>query len=51
MVEQLLADLQLEKCADVMVGGDLLKGISGGERKRTAIAYELISDPQVMLLD
>ncbi len=29
----------------------MLKGISGGERKRTSIGYELITDPVVILLD
>lgn len=29
----------------------LKKGISGGERKRTSIGYELISDPKLILLD
>jgi ABC-type multidrug transport system ATPase subunit len=33
------------------VGGQQVKGISGGEKKRTSIAYELISDPQVLMLD
>lgn len=36
---------------DVLVGGIIIKGISGGERKRTSIAFELISDPQVIILD
>jgi ABC-type multidrug transport system ATPase subunit len=36
---------------DVVVGGVLVKGISGGERKRTSIAFELISDPRVIILD
>lgn len=35
----------------MLVGGELLKGISGGERKRTSIAFELISDPAVLVLD
>ncbi len=29
----------------------MIKGISGGERKRTSIAIELVSDPFVILLD
>lgn len=29
----------------------MLKGISGGERKRASIGYELITDPSVLLLD
>ncbi len=36
---------------DVLVGGVDIKGISGGEKKRTSIAFELISDPPVLLLD
>lgn len=29
----------------------MLKGISGGERKRTSIGYELITDPNLLLCD
>jgi ABC-type multidrug transport system ATPase subunit len=29
----------------------MLKGISGGERKRTSIGYELITDPMLLLID
>jgi ABC-type multidrug transport system ATPase subunit len=29
----------------------MMKGISGGERKRTSIGYELVSNPSVILLD
>jgi ATP-binding cassette, subfamily G (WHITE), eye pigment precursor transporter len=34
-----------------MIGGTMQKGISGGERKRTSIGYELVSDPKCILLD
>jgi ABC-type multidrug transport system ATPase subunit len=34
-----------------MIGGIMIKGISGGERKRASIGYELITDPVVILLD
>lgn len=43
--------LMLEKCLDTLVGGVVMKGVSGGEKKRTAIAVELITDPQVVFLD
>jgi len=51
MVDRLLAQLHLEKCADTRIGNDLLKGISGGEKKRTAIGVELISRPKILYLD
>lgn len=28
-----------------------MKGISGGERKRTSIGYELVTNPSILLLD
>lgn len=34
-----------------MIGGITMKGISGGERKRTSIGYELVSNPLCLLLD
>lgn len=43
--------LQLQACRDTPVGGFFMKGISGGERKRTCIGYEIITDPSVLLVD
>ena len=34
-----------------MIGGGLRKTISGGERKRTAIGMELVTDPSLIMLD
>ena len=50
MVDKLLADLGLNECADVIIGGPLIKGISGGQRKRTSVGVELIADPAVSKL-
>lgn len=50
-VQEIIDRLGLQQCADTRIGGVLLKGISGGERKRTSIGYELITDPVVILLD
>lgn len=36
---------------NTVIGGLLRKGISGGERKRTSIAVELVSDPDCLILD
>lgn len=43
--------LGLDKCKDTLVGSVSKKTISGGERKRTSIGVELITDPSVVLLD
>jgi ABC-type multidrug transport system ATPase subunit len=47
LVEGLLSRLGLMQCADVLIGGPLIKGISGGEKKRTSVGVELITDPTV----
>jgi ABC-type multidrug transport system ATPase subunit len=48
LVQHLLEKLGIANCADVMIGGPLIKGISGGQRKRTSVGVELITDPQVI---
>jgi ABC-type multidrug transport system ATPase subunit len=44
-VDDLLLRLGLWGCKDTKIGGILFKGLSGGERKRTSIGYELITEP------
>uniref|UniRef100_A0A5K3EY94 ABC transporter domain-containing protein n=1 Tax=Mesocestoides corti TaxID=53468 RepID=A0A5K3EY94_MESCO len=50
-VTALLTKLGLISVADVKVGTELVRGISGGERKRTNIGIELITDPCIIFLD
>lgn len=50
-VDELIQQLKLEKAADTIVGNAKVRGISGGERRRLAIACELISSPSVIFLD
>uniref|UniRef100_A0A8C2FN55 Broad substrate specificity ATP-binding cassette transporter ABCG2 n=1 Tax=Cyprinus carpio TaxID=7962 RepID=A0A8C2FN55_CYPCA len=50
-VNHLISELALNKVADAKVGTQLIRGISGGERKRTSIGMELIIDPSVLFLD
>jgi ABC-type multidrug transport system ATPase subunit len=42
LVNAMISELGLESCADTIVGGPLIKGISGGERKRTSVGVELV---------
>jgi ABC-type multidrug transport system ATPase subunit/ABC-type multidrug transport system permease subunit len=51
LTSTMLSALGLERCADVLVGGALLKGISGGERKRTSVGVELVTSPALVFLD
>ncbi len=50
-LSELISEFELQKCADVIVGGQFKKGISGGEMKRLCIAIEMISRPSVIILD
>mmetsp|Transcript_10203 Transcript_10203/g.17514 ORF Transcript_10203/g.17514 Transcript_10203/m.17514 type:complete len:787 (-) Transcript_10203:1212-3572(-) len=51
-VESVIKRLGLTRCADTLIGNQNSKErISGGERKRTSIAVELLQDPSILLLD
>ncbi|WWC87631.1 uncharacterized protein L201_002521 [Kwoniella dendrophila CBS 6074] len=49
--ETVLRMLGLKDCADLPVGGQLLKGISGGEKRRLSLAVQMINDPAVLVVD
>ncbi|KAH8199881.1 hypothetical protein TruAng_005937 [Truncatella angustata] len=49
--EEILLKMGLKDCADNLVGNDLVKGISGGEKRRVSIAVQILTDPRVLLLD
>ena len=50
-VDLIIDKLNLRACKSTIIGGWLRKGISGGERKRTSIGYELMTNPSLLLLD
>ena len=50
-VFNMIKQLNLLKCKDTQIGSELVRGVSGGERKRTSIGVELISDPDIIFLD
>jgi ABC-type multidrug transport system ATPase subunit len=49
--EEILLKMGLKDCADNLVGNDLVKGISGGEKRRVTIAVQILTEPRVLLLD
>mmetsp|Transcript_17197 Transcript_17197/g.43854 ORF Transcript_17197/g.43854 Transcript_17197/m.43854 type:complete len:757 (+) Transcript_17197:132-2402(+) len=51
LVDNLIELLRLKKCRDTMVGDELTRGLSGGERKRTSIGVELVSNPSLLFVD
>ena len=51
LVREVQEKLGLMGCKTTMVGDELVKGISGGERKRLSIGVELVTRPSILLLD
>ncbi|GMF22252.1 unnamed protein product [Phytophthora lilii] len=50
-VDTLLEEFGLAKSKDTLIGGWMQRGISGGERKRLALATELLTNPSVLFAD
>uniref|UniRef100_A0A3Q7J481 ABC transporter domain-containing protein n=1 Tax=Solanum lycopersicum TaxID=4081 RepID=A0A3Q7J481_SOLLC len=49
--DAIIPQLGLTKCKDSIIGDSLLRGISGGERKRVSIGQEMLINPSLLLLD
>lgn len=51
IVESMIDSLGLKKCAETYVGNSLIRGLSGGEKKRTSVGVELLINPSLIFLD
>ncbi|KAG2681971.1 hypothetical protein I3760_11G168500 [Carya illinoinensis] len=49
--EAVITELGLSKCKNSIIGGQFLRGVSGGERKRVSIGQEMLINPSLLLLD
>ncbi|XP_015580484.2 pleiotropic drug resistance protein 1 isoform X2 [Ricinus communis] len=51
VTDYILKVLGLEVCADTMVGDDMLRGISGGQRKRVTTGEMLVGPAKALFMD
>eukprot|EP01060_Flectonema_neradi_P022084 TRINITY_DN302_c2_g1_i2.p2 TRINITY_DN302_c2_g1~~TRINITY_DN302_c2_g1_i2.p2 ORF type:complete len:608 (+),score=121.19 TRINITY_DN302_c2_g1_i2:3393-5216(+) len=51
IVDSAIETLGLQRCRTTLIGSDMLPGVSGGEKKRVAVAVELLSSPALIFLD
>ena len=47
--EDVMLKMGLKDCADVLIGDEMLKGISGGEKRRVSIAIQVLTEPQILM--
>ena len=50
-VEEMIALLGLQSARDVIVGNDLIRGISGGQRKRVTLGEMILGHARLLCLD
>ena len=41
----------MNKCKNTRIGNNIIRGVSGGERKRASIGVELLTNPSLIFLD
>lgn len=51
LISSLIRKTGLTDCADLMIGNEDVKGISGGEKRRLTIAIQLLNRSKILFLD
>eukprot|EP01084_Bolivina_argentea_P297808 513121_1 len=51
IINDIVESLQLSDCINTRIGNDAIRGMSGGEKKRTSVGIELVTSPQLIYLD
>ena len=51
IVEEIILELGLKECASTRIGNNTRKGCSGGEKRRTSLAVQMLATPSVLFLD
>ena len=51
IIEHVIKSLKLDACRETRVGNDAIRGMSGGEKKRTSVGLELVTEPELIFLD
>ncbi|KIK54550.1 hypothetical protein GYMLUDRAFT_48683 [Collybiopsis luxurians FD-317 M1] len=49
--EEVIRMMGLSDCADCLIGSEILKGISGGEKRRVSIAVQVLTEPRILIAD
>ncbi|KAJ4317288.1 hypothetical protein N0V84_007424 [Fusarium piperis] len=51
LVQDVINELGLQKCANTRIGNSQKRGCSGGERRRVSIGAQLLANPSLLFLD
>ncbi|KAI8892788.1 P-loop containing nucleoside triphosphate hydrolase protein [Globomyces pollinis-pini] len=49
--DEIIRILGLKHCENTVVGNEIVKGLSGGEKRRLSIGIQMIADPSVLVID